>query len=75
MITQLFSVLKSLATIITEERSLISMDSAMQIHQFAVTIKKDFCQTQAYKKTTGQKRQNFFLINSYTRNNIKNIKI
>jgi len=44
MITQLFSVLKSLATIITEERSLISMDSTMQIHQFAVTIKKYFCQ-------------------------------
>lgn len=75
MITQLFSVLKSLATIITEERSLISMDSTMQIHQFAVTIKKYFCQAQAYKKTKGQKLQNFFPINLQTRNNIKNIEI
>jgi hypothetical protein len=38
MITQLFSVLKSFPTSITEEWTFISMDSAMQIHQFAVTI-------------------------------------
>jgi len=65
MITQLFSVLKSLATIITEERSLVPVDSTMQIHKLAVTIKREFCQTQAQNKTQGHKQLNFFLINLY----------
>jgi hypothetical protein len=37
MITQLLSVLEAFPTSITEEGTLISMDSPMQIHQLAVT--------------------------------------
>jgi hypothetical protein len=53
MITHLFLVLKSLPTSITEERSFISMDSIMQINQFAVAINKDLCQAETHYGING----------------------